>query len=276
MALSVTPRSRIPEWLETEVARWTPDEAQDDTGVDWRNVMERLIRGFESVLVHGDATHADEYYVLVERNHQTERPVVDPVILDGSDDVASRTGSAVTLRQHLGGVAARVARIGRSLELPSPLVDDLRLAAQYHDIGKVDHRFQLQLVGGDDVDLTMLDEPLAKSLHGTRRVQRYPAGMRHELASVALLESDRTVLETANDPDLVLHLIGTHHGWARPPAACHPGPRILTCSPTPAKDRPLWRRTATSHPARWHLRWLIGSGAWSSDTAITAWRGWKR
>ena len=234
------PRSRIPEWLETEVARWTPDEVQDDTGVDWRNVMERLIRGFESVLVHGDASDADEYYVLVERNHQTERPVVDPAILDGSDDAASRTGSAVTLRQHLGGVAARVARIGRSLRLPSPLVDDLRLAAQYHDIGKVDRRFQLKLVGGDDVDLTMMDEPLAKSLHATRRVLRYPAGMRHELrypagmrhelASVALLESDRTVLETANDPDLVLHLIGTHHGWARPlpPAIQDPNPHLLT------------------------------------------------
>lgn len=224
------PRSRIPEWLETEVARWTPDEEQDDTGVDWRNVMERLARGFESVPVHGDASDADEYYVLVERNHQTERPVVDPAILDGSDDAASGTGSAVTLRQHLGGVAARVARIGQSLKLPTTLVDDLRLAAEYHDIGKVDPRFQAKLVGGDEVKLAMLNEPLAKSLPGTPRVRGYPAGMRHELASVALLESDRTVLETANDPDLVLHLIGTHHGWSRPlpPAIQDPNPHLLT------------------------------------------------
>ena len=223
------PRSRIPEWLETEVARWTPDEAQDATSVDWRNVMERLIRGFGSVLVRGDASDADEYYVLVERS-QTGRPVVDPGMLDGSDDAASRTGSAVTLRKHLGGVAACVARIGRSLGLSSSLVDDLRLAAKYHDVGKVDPRFQAQLVGGDEVAQAMLDEPLAKSLPGTRKVQCYPTGMRHELASVALLVSNPTALATANDPDLVLHLIGTHHGWARPlpPAIQDPDPRRLT------------------------------------------------
>ena len=253
------PRSRIPEWLETEVARWTPDEAQADAVVDWRNVMERLmIRGFESVLVHGDASDGEEYYVLVERNRRTRGPVVDPAVLDGSDDDASRTDSAVTLRRHLAGVAARVTRIGQSLGLPSPLVDDLRLAAEYHDIGKIDRRFQAQLVGGE-VALAMLDEPLAKSVPGTPRVQGYPAGMRHELASVALLVSDRTALATASDPDLVLHLIGTHHGWSRPlpPGIEDPD---LDCSPI-VMDRPLWRRTATSHPARWHLRWLIDSGA---------------
>ena len=54
--------------------------------------------------------------------------------------------------------------------------------------------------------------------------------MRHELASVALLDSDRTALAAANDPELVLHLIGTHHGWARPlpPAIEDPNPQRLT------------------------------------------------
>jgi CRISPR-associated endonuclease/helicase Cas3 len=108
-------------------------------------------------------------------------------------------------------------------------VDDLRLAGQLHDIGKVDRRFQSQLVGGDPVALATLDVPLAKSLPGTPRVRHYPTGMRHELASVALLESDRTVLAAANDPELVLHLIGTHHGWARPlpPAIEDPNPQRL-------------------------------------------------
>ena len=219
---TLDPRDRIREWLFRET--------QADISVDWRDVMERLSRGFDCVLVGSEDPDGQEYYVLVERNRTTRRPIVDPVVLDGSDGAGSRTGTAVTLRQHLEGVAARVAGIGRSLGLPSQLVDDLCLAAAYHDIGKVDRRFQSQLVGGDEVALAMLDEPLAKSLPGTRRVQRYPVGMRHELASVALLESDRTVLKAASDPDLVLHLIGTHHGWARPlpPAIEDPNPQPLT------------------------------------------------
>lgn len=224
------PRDRIPEWLENELATWTPGKTQADAGVDWRNVMERLSGGFDCVLIQSEVPDGDEYYVLTERSRTTRRPVVDPAVLDGSDAAASRTGSAVTLRQHLEGVAARVAGIGQSLGLPSHLVNDLRLAAQYHDIGKVDLRFQAQLVGGDEVALAMLDEPLAKSLPGARKVQRYPTGMRHELASVALLVSDPTALAAANDPDLVLHLVGTHHGWARPlpPAIQDPSPQRLT------------------------------------------------
>ena len=42
------------------------------------------------------------------------------------------------------------------------------------------------------------------------------ARMRHELASLAMIESNDALLSVAHDRDLVLHLIGTHHGWGRP------------------------------------------------------------
>ncbi len=62
----------------------------------------------------------------------------------------------------------------------------------------------------------MLEEPLAKSLPGTRPVRRYPRGMRHEIASTALAQSNAAVLASAHDRDLVLHLIMSHHGYGRP------------------------------------------------------------
>ena len=113
----------------------------------------------------------------------------------------------------LGNLAAEFAKgLGLSEELQS----DFRLAGRLHDLGKIDPRFQLQLVGGDPVRRAGLDEPLAKSLPHAGRVWQYPKNMRHEMASVALIESNPKVLEEAHDPDLVLHLIATHHGWARP------------------------------------------------------------
>ena len=54
--------------------------------------------------------------------------------------------------------------------------------------------------------------------------------MRHELASVAMVESNPDVLGRAHDKELVLHLIGTHHGWGRPlpPVIEDPEPQVLS------------------------------------------------
>ena len=73
-------------------------------------------------------------------------------------------------------------------------------------------------------------EPLAKSLRGARRVRGYPEGMRHEVASVAMIQSNGDVLGPAHDRDLVLHLVGTHHGFGRPlpPIIEDPEPQLLT------------------------------------------------
>jgi CRISPR-associated endonuclease/helicase Cas3 len=49
----------------------------------------------------------------------------------------------------------------------------------------------------------------------------FPPGGRHELISAGLVRQNRDLLGGASqggarDPDLVTHLIGTHHGYARP------------------------------------------------------------
>lgn len=160
----------------------------------------------------------DDYYVLVQRS-------VDPATLDGYDDQMSFTGTEATLRKHLVGVGSKAADFGRRLGLPTHLVDDLRLAGELHDLGKVDSRFQDQLRGQDLVSIAKAEEPLAKSLQsGSKPVSGKWPPVRHETSSVALVQSNPQVLERANDPDLVLHLMASHHGFSRPFPRVHKDP----------------------------------------------------
>ena len=201
---------RILEWLESR--------ASESAQPGWiRQTVERLRKGFDITLVWlDDENSGAAYYVLTQRHPGTNKPLSDPDTMDGGDEAGSLTGTGTTLRGHLAGVGDRAGKIARTLGLPVAIQEDLRLAGSLHDVGKVDQRFQLQLVGGDRIALEMIEEPLAKSLPGTRRVQEYPSGMRHELASLAMIESNDALLSVAHDRDLVLHLIGTHHGWGRP------------------------------------------------------------
>ena len=216
---------RVSQWL----GQWPVDLGDRP---DWFSAsVARLSSGFDFTPVGlDDETSSNSYYILTERHTHTGRPVVDAATLDGSDESGSLTGTGVVLSRHLDGVGDRAGRVAKRLGLAPEFVEDLRLAGRLHDLGKVDRRFQAQLVGGDSVALEMQAEPLAKSLPGIRRVRRYPTGMRHEVASVAMVESNPDVLNSAHDKDLVLHLVGTHHGWGRPlpPIVEDPEPQTLT------------------------------------------------
>ena len=205
---------------EDRIFQWLKDQsAEPHGGPVWLlEAIRRLLdSGFDITPIGSDDEDlGDGYYVLSERHADTQRSVVDPAVLDGSDEAGSLTGTGVELSRHLSGVGERARQIADRLGLGIQLAEDLKLAGRLHDIGKVDRRFQAQLVGGDPVALEMLKEPLAKSLPGVRRVRRYPVGMRHEVASVAMIASNPNVLESAHDTDLVFHLVGTHHGWGRP------------------------------------------------------------
>ena len=213
---------RVREWLQLNETNGQPE---------WlAGVLKRLRRGFDCTPVGREPDEPGGYYILTERNRGTRTPVTDPSLMDGSDEAGSMTGAAVTLSRHLEGVAERTRRTAERLGLPRDIVDDLWLAGRLHDIGKADRRFQARLVGGDPVRLEMLDKPLAKSLAAVPKIRRYPMGMRHELGSVALVDSTPEVLAQAHDRELVLHLIATHHGWARPlpPIIEDPDPQLVS------------------------------------------------
>ncbi len=157
-------------------------------------------------------------------------------VLTEDDDSSSFTGEELTLRAHLRDVKEQARRFAVHLGLGEELASDLALAAGLHDVGKADRRFQQMLAGGNEVRLALQREPLAKSSGEARDIASrnrareragYPRGYRHELLSVAMLEGTPGVLGAANDRDLVLHLVGSHHGWCRPFArAVDHGPHL--------------------------------------------------
>jgi CRISPR-associated endonuclease/helicase Cas3 len=135
-----------------------------------------------------------------------------------NDARGSFPGVAVPLQTHSRDVELLAERFGRRAGLPPERVADLKLAGSLHDAGKADPRFQALLAFGDPL-AGEDDRILAKSARtappGAARQAGLPPGWRHEALSVRLaLRSPH--LAAAGDPELVLWLIGTHHGWGRP------------------------------------------------------------
>lgn len=153
------------------------------------------------------------------------------------DEDSPYVASEVVLDVHSRHVEERARDYARRLGLSDELSNDLSLAAWLHDIGKADRRFQRMLRGGSEIAYYR-DEAriLAKSGMAAggkaehRRAQRlsgYPEGTRHEVQSLAMIETARgQVAEKAHNLDLVMHLVASHHGHCRPfaPAIGDPEP----------------------------------------------------
>jgi len=138
------------------------------------------------------------------------------------DDAAgSMPGFPLPLGTHSQDVASTVEIFAKAAGLPSARVTDLKLAGWLHDGGKADQRFQAWLHYGDPLgpDLDDPGEVLAKSGRRLPRKARESSGLprnwRHEALSVRRARTDKRLAEAA-DPELVLWLIGTHHGHGRP------------------------------------------------------------
>ncbi|WP_411845718.1 type I-U CRISPR-associated helicase/endonuclease Cas3 [Roseibacillus persicicus] len=182
---------------------------------DWR--VERFPEG----------THRGALLTNRTRVGHTPWPL-EPNDLGQEGDQAS---AEVGFAGHSAGVAARTRLNSTGLSLS--LVQTLGEAAELHDLGKLDPRFQA-LLSGRPIWATVAGEPLAKSgkrsFVESRRLRgesQLPPGFRHELLS-ALIVSESQWFKDHPEPDLLLHLISSHHGRCRALA-----PAIADANPEP-------------------------------------------
>ncbi len=165
------------------------------------------------------------------RGRRTVKLVVNPD--DDSAQLAAITGrgvfqqesigasytNEVGLDSHLRGCRAWAETFAR--DLPEVVRKTVVCGAELHDIGKADPRFQAWLRGGNPIRSHELIAKSGRSGQNPAAIERarllagYPKGGRHELASVALLEGRGDEFAEL-DFELLLHLIGSHHGRCRP------------------------------------------------------------
>ena len=220
--------------------------------------------------------------VLVAAQGLRDEPAPDLAAPATEDETHSRISSRpISLDDHGCRVARLARRFAETLCLPKAMVEDLSLAALLHDAGKADGRFQIMLSGGDPWSrpdgpaMAKSGRPLPRNAWDRARL---PKGWRHEALSVRMARAHPRFQE-ANDPALVLWLIGTHHGFGRPffnfidahPCDClssclgveswrlasEPGPQ----APAFHFDGADWPVLFEEHKKRygiWKLAWLEG------------------
>lgn len=210
----VTREETISEWLETAETLLPKKQNDHDLSAGWIADAASYFRdsiNCNSCEIRLADTHRKgekSYYLLTDRT-------LDTAVFDSSED-SSLTGTSVMLTDHMKGVGEKAADFALRLGLDAKLADDLRLAGELHDLGKADSRFQTRMTGNDPVAAARLAGPLAKSLPGVHTSSGEWPPLRHENGSTALVSATPRILEGANDPELVLHLISTHHGHSRP------------------------------------------------------------
>lgn len=148
----------------------------------------------------------------------------EPDLFADDDDLTCAAGADQTLDEHSELVRQTVAKLA-ALCLPESLRQVVTDAAWWHDVGKLDERFQVLLHEGDELAALTAERPLAKSASipaspAQRRALRETSGLperfRHEMLSTQLANEQANLPTDDASKDLFLHLIASHHGYARP------------------------------------------------------------
>lgn len=260
-------RKRAEDWID----RWPSDAPSGVTHKEWE-----ALRREGRELVPKRWSKGSWFLLESARAAMARRESDDLLgeVITEEDEGSFRDGE-VTLKVHSQDVQTWAGRFTEHLGLGAKLAKDVMLAAWLHDVGKADPRFQLLLVGGDEVSAAMQDEPLAKSKMAAddRRARQvaqqrsgYPSGYRHEVLSLAMAEGNEALRKQAHDFDLVLHLVASHHGWCRPHAPPVEEGEALEVRLEHGKDQ----LAANTH----HGKARLGSGVAQRYTELVRRYGW--
>jgi CRISPR-associated endonuclease/helicase Cas3 len=229
---STSPEQQLPTFLVGAVDRVLAsvhgaDDAERVPGTAWPPgallALKSWLSGAVTVAPLVDRQgRGSERFVLAPSAGAAQSVERDDELPEGS----SMGAHQVSLKAHLTNVGDRARDIAQALGLPDEVAGAVEAAARWHDWGKVEPRFQAMLCGGDEYAAMLVEEPLAKSgidptdraaYRMARRRSRLPDGARHEAWSAALVSEHLADADAYGfDHDLVIHLVASHHGHARP------------------------------------------------------------
>jgi CRISPR-associated endonuclease/helicase Cas3 len=199
------------------VRNWQPEQPVGKLLPDWLPGLFDAVTDFR---VRDLAEHPGGGLILRARPNQQAADETD--FFADEDDTPTEAPDRVTLEAHSLQVANIADTLARSCLGQDAEAHLLAHAGQWHDAGKLDPRFQALVRGGAaDAD----GQPLAKSPDMPRSPEQaravaeaagLPEGFRHEMLAAQLAELWAAADLTAEDRDLVFHLIASHHGHARP------------------------------------------------------------
>ncbi len=160
-----------------------------------------------------------------------------------------------SLADHLADVATETERLVTNIGLEPSLANAIVAAAERHDLGKADPRFQAMLLGSS-LDMAWMQPKLwAKSARGPAARQvpsakeqlarntdsdQLPDGFRHEMLSLDFAQQLQHELNT-DSAEVMLHAIAAHHGHARPFA-----PVVFDMTPPSVSLEKLFRSNSTA------------------------------
>ncbi|QBS37675.1 type I-U CRISPR-associated helicase/endonuclease Cas3 [Thermaerobacter sp. FW80] len=242
---------------------------RDSAPEPWRSLAEHALegrsswhpyprhprRGVTGVVVELQGWHGSPRDELAAWGFAT---APEDVVAEEEETESAYAGRAVPLAEHSEHVAGKAETFARQCGLAERLVACIERAARLHDLGKAEPRMQVLLHGGDPFAAAVAPEPLAKSARVPREwtgrvlaaeLAAFPRGLRHEFIAARLAERHPALLAGVADRELVIYLIGSHHGRGRP------FPPIPMPDPSP-----------TTFKLRWEGLRLEGSSA----------HGWER
>lgn len=217
--------------LKAALAQWA--DAMTDPQSAWLRDLVRLINRRRRLDRHLSLHPCGGWIIDVPKPREKSHSVADSAtaaFFSDADDPASSGHFRSTLvepmtdgRSHLQGVGMLARHYAKQAGLAREMRDAIGMAADGHDLGKADPRFQAWLRNGvpwagGPLLAKSAEMPQSREASVAARLRaRYPEGGRHELLSVRLLESCPAVLPTDADlRELALHLVESHHGHCRP------------------------------------------------------------